>query len=357
MIYINGRFLTQKITGVARFAFELCKVFQEMDVEYTLLIPKNQKIEIENNFTCLSIGKYQSHLWEQVDLPKYLKSVGKPLLINFSGLGPLFYDNQIITIHDLSFYVEPKWFSFSYRLFYGCLTPIVAKKSKAIITVSNFSKSEIQKFLKVPSEKITVVYNSISQNLKNNHDSIQATSDTAKKYILAVSSLDPRKNHQKLIEAFESDLFDNYYLYLVGKGASHFNINLKENNNERLKFLGYVSDNELMELYSGAEVFIYPSLYEGFGVPPLEAMINKCPIIVSNIAPLREVCQDAAYYIDPNDVRSIINGLNEVINNTELRIRLSKSGFARANEFSWTTSGTKVIELIKKISHESSSND
>lgn len=349
MFYINGRFLTQPITGVNRFALEICKSLKVMKVRFSLIVPEWYNYNNEYGFDLVYYGKLKSHFWEQVDLLRFLKTKKSPLLLNLSGLGPIFYSNQVITIHDLSFYVNPNWFSFFYRKFYGIVTPVLAKKSKAILTVSLFSKSEIIKYLPVKDDKITVIYNAVSE-FSLNQNSQNANKLNDRKYILAVSSLDARKNHQILIDAFNCEEFTAYDLLLVGKSAKHFKFNLSEySGKENIKFLGYVTDNELSNLYHNATVFIYPSLYEGFGIPPLEAMAHSCPVIVSDITVFREVCGDAAVYVDPENIDSVRKGILNVLNNERLRVKLIDSGKNRVKQFSWMSSAEKVSVVIKDI--------
>lgn len=346
-IYINGRFLTQPVTGVNRFALELCKALQLNNVQFKIIVPEWLEYDNLLKFDLVYSGKLKSHFWEQIDLASFLRKNNNPLLVNFSGLGPLFYKNQIITIHDLSFYANPNWFSFGYRTLYKIATPILAKKANAILTVSEFSKTEIIKFLGTNKDKITVIYNAVT-NWNASKDSA-GLEEISKKYILAVSSLDPRKNHKRLIEAFNNSLLEDYDLLLVGKSAKHFKLDFAVENNSRIKFLGYVDDLKLLKLYENAAVFVYPSLYEGFGIPPLEAMSNQCPVIVSDIPPHKEVCDKAAFYINPNDSVSIQEGLMKVLNDSQLRNTLIANGTERITHFDWNKSAEKVFDLIKKL--------
>lgn len=344
-IYINGRFLSHKTDGISRFSFEICKGLASTSVDFTVIVPNWVEIKKEYPFKIVKHGNRKSHFWEQIDLPAFLKQANKPILVNLSGLGPLFYKNQIITIHDLSFYDHPKWFSLPYRWFYGLATPITARNAKVIITVSQFSKNEIIKYLKISPSKIFVVPNAVSA------DVVQSKTDRPhiagkRKYILAVSSLDPRKNHKRLIEAFSHPLFSEYELRLVGKSASNFNIGNFETENQQIKFCGYVPDNELAVLYENAELFVYPSLYEGFGIPPLEAMSNDCVVVASNIESLKEVCGDAAVYMDPLDINVMRATLINVLGDSELRKQLAEKGKKRVTLYSWTQSVNELLKVL-----------
>lgn len=351
-IYINGRFLCNKMDGISRFSLEICKQLKSLGLDFKVIIPKWAEYENTECFEIVRFGNLKSHFWEQIDLLRFLNSKGSPLLLNLSGLGPLFYKNQIITIHDLSFYANKKWFSKAYTLFYSIATPILARNAKKILTVSNFSKSEIIKYLKIEALKIEVVYNAVATDLNKEHKNYQASSAVDSilnsKYILAVSSIDPRKNLQRLIDAFLVLKLEDYKLVLVGKTSSHFNVKLKSNS-ENIIFTGFVSDLELSLLYKNCDFFIYPSLYEGFGIPPLEAMCNGCAVMVSDIPSLREVCLDAAIYINPFETESIKRGMLRMIEDLNLKRELKEKGSLRCDFFKWEDSGEKVYNIINSV--------
>jgi glycosyltransferase involved in cell wall biosynthesis len=350
VVYVNGRFLGHKMDGIGRFSLEICKQLKRLNLDFKIVIPKGLDYKNEFGFEIIEYGNLKSHFWEQIDLLRFLKSNGSLLLLNLSGLGPLFYKNQIITIHDLSFYENKKWFSKVYTLFYSLTTPILARSALKILTVSNFSKREIIKHLKIDAEKIEVIYNAVANDLnkgvENGTGSSTVGSILDSKYILAVSSIDPRKNLQCLIDAFLALQLEDCKLVLVGKTSNHFNVTL-QSNSDNIIFTGFVSDADLYNLYKKCEFFIYPSLYEGFGIPPLEAMINGCAVIVSDIPSLKEVCSDAALYVDPYDVESVKNGMLKIISDSKLKAALKSKGSLRSSFFKWEKSGEKVYEIIK----------
>lgn len=350
-LYVNGRFLCNKMDGISRFSLEICKQLKRLGLDFKIVIPKWLEYENEESFEIVRFGSLKSHFWEQIDLLRFLKTKGNPLLLNLSGLGPLFYNNQIITIHDLSFYENKKWFSKSYTLFYSIATPVLARNALKILTVSNFSKIEIIKYLKIDEKKIEVIYNAAADDGENSIHSRDVSpivnSILNDKYVLAVSSIDPRKNLQRLIDSFLELNLENYKLVLVGKTSNHFNVKLSADSRNVI-FTGFVSDSELSILYKKCEFFIYPSLYEGFGIPPLEAMKNDCAVIVSQIPSMQEVCGDAVLYVNPYDKKDIGEGMLKIINNSNLKKELQVRGKQRVDIFSWEKSGQKVYDLIRK---------
>lgn len=350
-IYINARFLTQQITGVQRYAIEISTQLNTVHTDITFVTPKKiihkdlaKKLNISIN------GRLSGHLWEQIELPKYLKKHNNPLLINLANTAPLFYKNQIVTIHDLAFLRNPKWFSSKFYLYYKLLIPKIAENSLKIITVSNFSRKEIVNLLNIPEEKVGVIYNAVSQ------DFIELSRDNFEnkygEYILSVASLDPRKNFKNLVLSFNKLNLKGTKLVIVGSENKVFaDQKLKSliQENPNIILTGYVTDEELIGLYRNATFFIFPSLYEGFGLPPLEAMACGCPVVVSNAASLPEVCGDAAYYVNPYNVESIAEGMYKVLTDETLRQSLIQKGIERAKLFSWEKSAKEHIRVFEEV--------
>jgi glycosyltransferase involved in cell wall biosynthesis len=342
-LIINARFLTQQTTGVQRFATEISRILKKQYNEIVFVAPHNiiqHEVAAELNVTI--VGSNTGALWEQLDLPLYLKRNGTPLLVNFANTAPLLYTKQIVTIHDVAFKVNPRWFSKGFALFYNFLIPNIIKRSSAIITVSNFSKSEIIKYYKVPDNKVFVVYNGVidfnGTNAKNSHG----------KYLLCVGSIDERKNLSTLISAFNSLNQTDLKLLITGDKNSVFNVSIdgKSTDNNNIVFTGRVSDEDLSSLYRNATMFIYPSLYEGFGIPPIEAMYFNCPTIVSDIPSLKETCGDASLYFQSIDYKDLKKKIALLINNNDLRERLIERGNINLKRFSWERSAHKVIDII-----------
>lgn len=343
MIIINARFLSQSITGVQRFALELCNRLPEnlAGQQIVFVCPKLPKINKEKiNFKVFEIGKFKGNLWEQVDLPYYLKKNGNPLLINLVGIGPVFYKNKIIALYDLAFRHHPEWFSSSFAKVYNFLIPITLHNSKHIITDSKYVKMDIHRSYNVKLTKIEVIYAAADNKFKN-------LNLAREKKILTVSSIEPRKNLPRIISAFKL-LDTDYKLIIVGKKSSAFaSLELSEEKISNIIFTGYLSDDELIQLYNKAEVFIYASLFEGFGLPPLEAQACGCSCIVSNATCLPEIYKDSVLYCNPIDVKSISNAMKNLIINDDKRKRLQKDGFENTNRYSWDSSTEQLESLIE----------
>lgn len=340
MIFVNARFLTQRPTGVQRFAFEISRALKKIRNDIVFISPGGiVNREMADELNPVIAGFSGSHLWEQVYLPFYLMREGNPLLLNLANTAPVFYRNKIVTIHDLAVFRYPRSFSWSFVRFYRFLLPRIARNSIKILTVSEFSRREITDVLGVEPEKVEVVRNAVPSGIK-------CRRVERKNIVLTVSSLDPRKNLVRLIRAFER--IEGYRLVIAGASSNVFRkMGLK--GGEGVEFLGHVDDTKLSELYSEASVLVYPSLYEGFGIPPLEAMKCGCPVVVSDIPPHREVCGDAALYVDPHSVESIREGILRVLKDSDLRRELAQRGIRRVREFSWERSAFRVSYLIDSV--------
>ena len=347
-IYINGRFLTRPITGVERYAYMICKTLVEMGTDFTIICPKSPLMSCYDvgNLPIVHFGFGQSHIWEQFVLPFYFIGKKDYVLFSFTGLGTILLRNKVMTIHDLSFLENSKWFSKGYYWWYKIMTPLAVRTSKHIITVSEFSKKEILRFYPfIKEKKISIAYNAADEKFFQfqSQDSVPT-----KPFALTVSSLDPRKNFGRLIEAFK-DIKD-FSLYIVG---SQNRIFTQENGmtatEGTIHFLGRVSDEELVRLYNQATCFIFPSIYEGFGLPTIEAMKCGCPVLASDIPVMREVCGDAAIYFNPYNVEEIRTTIERFMEKANfLRPSLIAKGYENVKRFSWTNTAQAILQLVQQ---------
>lgn len=349
MIYINGRFLCQPLTGVNRYAYELCKSLLELGVKFKIIIPP-LLIKADYNvdhFQIIRFGIGSSHFWEQICLPLFFVNKPKSILVSFTGLGPIFLRTKIITIHDLAYLENPHWYSRSYYWLYRILTPLAALTSLKILTVSKFSKEEIHRLLNINLNNIEVIYNAVD-HFRGFGGGKREIID--QEYILSVASLDPRKNFRTLVKAFSLLKNTKIKLFIVGASNRIFaDTEIDLDSEVNVCLLGRVSDFELKELYQNASLFVYPSFYEGFGLPPIEAMSLGCPSIVSDIPVFREVCGNASLYVNPYDESDIATKIDEVLSDSELRKRLMELGLKRANHYSWNKSVQSLVSVLNGI--------
>lgn len=348
MICINARFLTQKVTGVQRFAIEISKELSKIRDDCIFLVPSAASVVDKTLFEKLNIkevrGK-EGHYWEQITLPMYLRRENNPLLLNLTNTAPCFYKNQIVTHHDVTYKKFPQSFSFSFRVIYNLLPRFFLKNSHYIITVSEFSKEEISNIYNINKDKIQVVYNAVGNHLLEciNDKKIGSESD---KFFLSVSSPAYHKNFHGLVNAFtKSDL--NCKLKIVGDLNKVFSTKMDTVDDDRVVYLGRIDDHELFTLYKNAEAFLFPSFYEGFGIPPLEAQACGCPVISSDRASMREILQDSVMYFNPYDEDSIITSIKSLMCDQELKNKLKESGYINIQRFSWEESAKKINILVE----------
>ena len=349
MIYINGRFLTQPMTGVERYAYNMCKALAELGQSFAIVCPHKpiQSCYDTSLFNIVHYGFGNSHFWEQCVLPFFFLNKKDYIVISFTGLGSIFIRPKIMTIHDLAFLKNPSWYSKTYYLYYKLMTPLAVKTSKQIITVSNFSKEEILYFYPfLKSDQISVLYNAIDQHLFKKLSDIQLPQE---RFALCVSSIDPRKNFARLIEAYKD--INDIKLFIIGNYNKVFREQELSNSiSNNIRFLGRVSDEELVKLYNQAECFIFPTLYEGFGLPPLEAMACGCPVIVSDIPVEREICGDAAIYFNPLCINDIHDTITQYLEKTSvIKEEICPKGHANTMRFSWEKSAKRVVGILERI--------
>lgn len=344
-IIINARFLTQEITGVQRYAIELSRHLKKMDSSIRYVTPSNiMHTDIAQELGVEVIGQRSGHAWEQLDLPHFLEKEGSPLLINLCNMAPLRYTNKITVVHDVAFLKTPKSFNRKFRLFYRLAVPQILRSSKKIITVSNFSRNEILGSYRITESKLSVIHNAATP--------LQVTgieSETEQPFILAVSSLNARKNLHGLIRAFSILKSRGVHLYIAGgfnRAFADDGLVALIDANPRVHFLGRVSDGELAQLYREAAAFVFPSFYEGFGIPLLEAQSHGCPVVCSNASSFPEVCGDSAVYFSPTDPVDIAAKIDLVLGSSDLRTQLIASGYKNERRFSWDVSARKLYQTM-----------
>ncbi|KGF62808.1 MULTISPECIES: glycosyltransferase family 4 protein [Pseudomonas] len=349
MIVINARFLTQELRGVQRFAEQICLALKQLRNDVVFVAPHGiQMHESAKALDVQCIGRHSGHLWEQVDLPLYLRRQGNPLLVSLCSTAPLLYSNQIATHHDVNYVRHPESYTRAFRLLYRTMTPIMLARIKSLLTVSAFSKGEIAQVYKYPEKKIFVVPNAVSGDF---HPGSQETNK--QDYLLAVSSPSAHKNFSRMIEAFlmlrgHEDL----QLRIVGGASGVFNDdNLQRlaSRDSRIQFLGRLSDSELIAQYQNATAFVFPSLYEGFGIPPLEAQACGCPVLAANAASIPEVLQASALYFDPLDVSHMSAAMERILTDIPLRQSLRRRGLINVARFSWEESARQVSQRIDAL--------
>jgi glycosyltransferase involved in cell wall biosynthesis len=297
--------------------------------------------------------------WQQLIFPLTLR--GQDIIYSPTHHGILWGGfKQVVTIHDLLAIKFPT----QYRLqnyYFTYILPRLIEKATAIIADSENTRQDVHKSYEAPLDKIYVVYSAIDNHFKPAQaDSLQKVKKAygLTEFVLIVGASYPHKNISRALEAFSKVKLTLPKMELVVAGGQAGYINLlkqqaKELNVAGIKFLGYVPPEELQVLYSAARVLLYPSLYEGFGLPPLEAMACGCPVLASNTSSLPEVCGDAAYYIDPHSVDDMAKALCTVATDQNVRDLLRQKGLERVKLFSWEKAAKEIYAVIESVSSQS----
>ncbi len=358
-ITINGRFLGQPLSGVQRFARELTLALDRKiaagavpaalrDANWRLAVPRSAPVDIE--LSAISIDAFGSgpgHLWEQTAL---LARARGGRLIGFGGSGPLLHRRQAVIIHDVTIFRHPQSFKRSYRLLHGALGAILTRTAK-IGTVSDFSRQELASVFRVPVEGIDVVYNAVDHfaAIAPDETIIQRLGLKTNGFFLLVGTMKPNKNLDFAIRAFEALGDPDQKLVVVGGTAPTVFKSDGPKSNGRMLFPGRLSDAEIAALERHAIAFVFPSLYEGFGIPPLEAMTQGCPVLAADIPAVRETSGIAALYFDPTKQDELVAAMRRIAGDEALRADLRQRGHENVTRFSWDNSAEKVLKMLEEL--------
>jgi glycosyltransferase involved in cell wall biosynthesis len=342
LIVVNCRHLTQEITGVQRFAEQIIRNLAVQRTDLVFVAPQGFT-QSDAGYPVEAVGRLRGHAWEQIDLPRYLRRQGNPLLLNLMSTAPVYYTNKVMTAHDITYIRHPESFSRRFRALYGAIVPPALRRSHHILTVSEFSRSEISSHFGLDPERFIVVPNAVDTRFSPCADRAEGT---AKPYLLTVSSTNRHKNFNAMVRAYQkSRLFPETELKVVGSHNRSFS-DTGASTGHGVTFLGRVSDERLIELYRGATAFVFPSLYEGFGIPVLEAQASGTPVLAAGVASLPEVLGDSALFFDPHDVDQIAKRITQVATSANLREDLRGLGLKNVARFSWERSAQIVSNVL-----------
>ncbi len=354
-ISINGRFLGRRATGVDRFAYEVVRSIDRLVAEqdpattglsFELLVPASVMFE-PRQFPHLRIrtvhgGKGQ--YWEQVSLP--LAARGS-LLLNLCNAAPLLYPNQVTVMHDAAPMRVPQAYSRAFRSWYRFMAPWIGRIARRVLTVSEFSRGEIVDAYRIPGAKVGVLPMSGDHMLR-----LPEAADVRRKfqlsdrpYVLAVSSASYHKNFRLVVDAVEMLGATDYDVVIVGAASPVFQ-SIRQQATASVRRVGYVDDADLKALFRDAACFVFPSLYEGYGLPPVEAMTLGCPVLASNLPAVREACGAAALYFQPTSAREFGELLTRVMQDGALRDNLRRQGYAHVERYSWRATAARLLSEI-----------
>jgi len=349
--------MEQNYSGVSQYTSNLLEnIFKQDNINQYLLFYNSSKKVTLPEFDYPNVKKIKFKYPNKVfnasqkflDSPKIDKMLGEVDLFFMPNL--LFTSlsdkvKKVLTIHDLSFERYPKFYTVKDRLWHKLVNPKkLCQKADSIIAVSENTKNDIINLYGIDENKIEVIYSGVSQNYHQVQENerlyqVKAKYNLPQKFALYLGNVEDRKNIESIIEATKDQ---NINLVIAGKGRTGKDRSL-------VKFIGYIEEDEKPSLYTLAHIFVYPSFYEGFGFPPLEAMFCGTPVICSSSSSLPEIVGDAAILVNPYDTRELSTAINSILNDKNLYRDLKSKGFVRARKFSWHKTAQKHLNIFQGL--------
>jgi len=362
-IYINGRFLSSPRTGVQRVGEQLIRAMDRAigldpahyGERFELLEPAraNRALALDH-IRSTRFGGLPSILWEQITLP--WRSRGG-LSLNLCNVGPVAKRQAVTMVHDAQVYTTPQSYSAPFRLWYRFVQPLLGKRHRLILTVSEYSKQQLASFGIAPASKIKVIYNGVDHVLDFDRDDaiVAGAGLHSGRYALGMASLQPHKNTAVLLKAWGRQASwgeqggGDVRLALFGhvdRAAFEATFGrLPEN----VVLLGRVSDAQLRSLLEQALCYVCPSTTEGFGLPVLEAMTLGCPAIAAPCGALPEVCGEAVLYADPHDAEAWGQAVMRLLQDPQKRAKLVEAGRAQAQPFNWANAAGALLDTLSAL--------
>lgn len=356
-VVFNGRFLAQVHTGVQRYAAETLMALDALlcarpallaQFQFELAVPDDARPLALRAIRRVHLPGSASHLWEQWPL---LRHAHGAFLVNFNYSGPLLKRRQLITVHDATVRAMPQAFSRPYRWVHNAMVSVLGRSAESVMTVSEFSRDELLRWFGLRRKDIVVGREGGEHAVRPADDAavLRRHGLESGRFVLGVGSVKPNKNFGLVGRAMR--LLPDYPWPVAIAGAKDIGIFRDASAvADGFRFLGFVTDDELAALYRHAAWFVLPSLYEGFGLPAVEAMANGCPVLAARAASIPEVCGDAALYFDPNDPASLAEALQKAAHQPELRQRIVDAGRERLGRYHWRANAQILMDhLAQKL--------
>ncbi len=356
-IILNGKFLSAAPTGVHRVAAELGNAVADLMAEKNPIVsgfdmviwaPKDGADRARDMRLPVRImGPLRGIPWEQVTLPA---RKGRGTLLNLCNIGPALSADAVTMIHDAQVHISPSSYGRSFRLWYQFIQPIFARRHRLILTVSEFSRQAIANAGLCSVDKIAVVHNGVDHMLRESadHSAAERLNLDRHGYVLGLSTTQSHKNIGVLLAAFSDPRLAHLKLVLFGGTSRDDFVKAGFDVPSNIVFAGRVTDAQLRGLLEDALCLAFPSTTEGFGLPPLEAMILGCPAVIAPCGALPEVCGDAALMASPFSPDEWIKILVRLKTDDELWMRMSRAGIARASQFTWRAAAITLATLLSR---------
>lgn len=355
-IALNGRFYAARPTGVQRFAREIASRLCE-GAEVALLLPRSVSPDGVRGARRVVHGALGGHLWEQLELPWRARAAGCDVTLHLANNAPRWGGPNVMVVHDVTPLTHPHWYSTGFAWWWRLTVAPAIKRAARVLAVSEWAREEIVRTLGVSRERIGVVYQGVGPFDRPAEpeaaQAVLARYGLTPGYLLAVGGSSARKNVRFLLEVLAAErgahlpqlvVVGEPYDWIHGEGGT----GNREGLDKLAKWLGHVSDDDLRALYTGASVFCFPSLAEGFGRPPLEAMACGTPVVVAHYGPAREVLGDSAMIL-PLDARAWIGAIERLVRDSVERQRWVAAGRRRAAEFRWEPAVETIVGACFRV--------
>lgn len=354
-------------TGIGTYTYQLINSINKVDKinDYLVFLPENSALDLSDNFKVESVkATSNSNFWDEVRVPNILNDTNIDIYHvpqNGVGLSQSINCHKTITLHDIIPLRMPETVSDRYLYIFNNELPKIINKCDGILTVSEFSKQDISKEFNFPEDKIFVTHLAAEDiyrplNKCQCKKIIEEEYNIKDNFILYVGGFSPRKNIVGLIEAFSllsRNTNESLKLVITGKKGISYDIYKKRtvdlNIEDDVIFTDFIPLEKLPIFYNASELLAYPSFYEGFGLPPLEAMACGTPVITSNVTSLPEICYDSALLINPYDIDSLKSGMENVLYDDALKARMIKQGLINSSKYSWNITAKSTLKAYEKI--------
>jgi glycosyltransferase involved in cell wall biosynthesis len=359
-IAIDARMISPgSMHGIARYVFELLKCLTTNSSGHSFFVIVNpgsplQALEWPDHIKVVEVLGSWISLKQQWELPKVLKALKADLFHAPSFMAPLACPcRMVMTIHDLNHMVLPQFYTPFHQFYYQVFVRSCIRRSKYILTVSHFSKEEIVRNLNISSDKVFVTYNGVSDSYRPIVDRLELEYvrelyELPERFIFCLSNNKPHKNVHQLVRAYCHANISIPLVLACPVDASILRTAETYGKKHLIYFSKFIAEEHLPSVYSMTHLFVYPSTYEGFGLPPLEALSCGAPVVVARSSSLPEVVGDSAIFANPFDYQDIARALEIGVNDTELRARLRDYGVTHARRFSWESMTQETLEIYER---------